>query len=52
MEEASNAVRNLNGAMIRGKSLKVSLVKYDKNGMPWNGSGSMVAEQVSEERRK
>ena len=47
LEEASNVVRNPNGAMIRGKSLKVSFAKYDKNGTPLNVSASMAAKQVS-----
>lgn len=38
MKDARNAVRNLNGAKIRRKSLKVSFAKYDKNGRQWDDS--------------
>ena len=32
--EARSAVRNLDGVKIRGKNIKVSFAKYDKNGKP------------------
>ena len=39
LEEAKKAViRTLNVVKIREKTIKVSFAKYDKNGMPWNGS--------------
>ena len=34
-----NAIRKLNGARIRGRRLKVSFAKYDKNNKNRNGSG-------------
>ena len=37
MEEAKNAIRNLNGIKIRDKSLNVFFAKYDKKGLLWNG---------------
>ena len=47
LEEASKAVRNLNGAIIRGRSIKVSYAKYDKNGMPWKDTAPHVADHIS-----
>ena len=32
-EEALNAVKNLNGIRLSGKTLKVSFAKYERNGM-------------------
>ena len=34
VEEALSAIRNLDGIRIRGRSIKVSFAKYDKQGMP------------------
>ena len=34
LEEARKTVRNLDGVKIRGKIMKVSFAKYDKNGKP------------------
>ena len=48
LEEARNVVKNLNGARIRGRRIKVSFVKYDKNGMPWNDFVQLEADKVSE----
>ena len=36
LEEAMNALRNLNGIKVRGKALKVAFSKYDKNGKMWS----------------
>ena len=47
MEEARNAIRHLNGAMLTGRSMKVSFAKYDKNDMPWNGAAPQAVDQVS-----
>ena len=33
LEKAMKAARNLNGARLRGRRLKVSLAKYDKRGV-------------------
>ena len=38
LEDARIAVRDLNDAMIRGKRIKVSFAKYDKNGKPWDSA--------------
>ena len=38
LDEARSAVRNLDGVKIRGKTMKVSFAKYDKDGKPWNES--------------
>ena len=46
MEKARNAIRNLNGTIIRGRSMKVSFAKYDTNGMPWKGAASQVFNQA------
>lgn len=35
MEEALNAVRNLNGIKVRGKILKVSISKYGRDSLLW-----------------
>ena len=36
--DAKKAVRNLDGAKIRGYRLQVSFAMYDKNGRPWTDS--------------
>ena len=38
LEEARNAVKNLNGVKIRGRSINVSFAKYKKDGRPMNES--------------
>ena len=35
LEEAKNAIRNLDGIKVRGKSMKVSFAKYDKKDLYW-----------------
>ena len=46
LDEAMKAVRNLDGVMIRGRRLKVSFARYDKNGLFQNGSA--MAETMKE----
>ena len=41
-------MRNLNGILIRGRSLKVSFAKYDKGGRPCNESAQKEAKNDSE----
>ena len=38
IDEARKAIFNLNGVKIRGKCLKVSFARFDKEGRPWDVS--------------